>query len=582
METSKSRIKPSKLKRWLVDHRTYVIIAAIVAGVLSFHGISNHNFWDDEANTGIFARNLLEFGELTGWDGRNLIGFRAGAELDENLVNTYMPPMQYYVAAVGIFLFGETTFGGRVLFVLAGLAAIVWLGIFTRRFLGNKTPWVLAPVILSLTPAYLLYIRNCRYYSLGVLFTVTLLAAWMGKLETRRNRILDYSIASVSIVAILLTQYMNAVFVVAAILMTFVFERFRTKRHLFFLCIIGAAGALTSLWILIYINPFEGKVAMIDETEGLDRIMTLLWWHLRGLGTFEFVPVLLIPLLGLPFFVKRLETERPLALKGLWFVAVLLVSCIVTALVSPQPVSLSKVADMRYQVPMIAIGACLSCVVLTIVWKLARGAALVIAIVLLFSNVFHLGFLVQRSGQIEPREVACTLCDYVWENANDYQTSNDVLVDYMRYLPADTVVLVHPGYMVYSAMFYLPELRYACQLLSMKDIREDRRADLPDYLFWDKAEIDWVLISAPPPPNPIGPLSISFQGKKYHFGFYKMATHLKVLTEDRSRPEIPWHSFSPEEWENVKVRGFFVAEIGPVKELLDEYRNLKQKQYIPD
>ena len=60
-------------------------IAIAVAGVLAFTGITANKFWDDEANTAIFAQNLLDTGQLSAWNGTNLIGYRDGAELDENL-----------------------------------------------------------------------------------------------------------------------------------------------------------------------------------------------------------------------------------------------------------------------------------------------------------------------------------------------------------------------------------------------------------------------------------------------------------------------------------------------------------------
>ncbi len=194
-----------------IETGTIVTFAAILfAAVLAFHGLTNHLFWDDEANTALFGRNLLKTGNLTAWDGRNLIGYRGGAELDENLVNIYMPPLQYYVAAAGLYLFGESTFGGRVLFVIAGLAGIAVLAVFMRHLAPHDFPWWLPSFFLGATPAYLLYIRNCRYYSLGVLFTLMLLAALTSSLVTRRAWIMGWVLGLGSTVALIFTNYINA------------------------------------------------------------------------------------------------------------------------------------------------------------------------------------------------------------------------------------------------------------------------------------------------------------------------------------------------------------------------------------
>src|SRR5664279_5571225 len=106
---------------WLRHWTAPVVLIVAVAGVLACYGLNNNVFWDDEANTALFGRNILSTGKLTAWDGTNVIGFRQGAELDSQLVNVYMPPVQYYVAALGFKLLGFTTLGGRVPFLLAGL-----------------------------------------------------------------------------------------------------------------------------------------------------------------------------------------------------------------------------------------------------------------------------------------------------------------------------------------------------------------------------------------------------------------------------------------------------------------------------
>ena len=50
-----------------------VLLAMGVAGFLVLTGLDNHLFWDDEAATAIYARNLLNQGKLTAWDGTNLM-----------------------------------------------------------------------------------------------------------------------------------------------------------------------------------------------------------------------------------------------------------------------------------------------------------------------------------------------------------------------------------------------------------------------------------------------------------------------------------------------------------------------------
>ena len=55
--------------------------------------MGQYYFWDDEANTAIYARNLLKTGELNAFDGRNLIGYSNGIELDQELNNVIISPL---------------------------------------------------------------------------------------------------------------------------------------------------------------------------------------------------------------------------------------------------------------------------------------------------------------------------------------------------------------------------------------------------------------------------------------------------------------------------------------------------------
>ena len=157
---------------WLVGAAATLVVAL----VLAYTGIGNHAFWDDEANTALFARNLNDTGTLTGWDGRNLIGYRYGAELNEKLVNVFFPPVQYVVAAIGMTIGGDTTTGGRWLFTLFGVLAIIVTMIWSWLLFKSTKIAVISGLILSVMPTYLLYIRQCRYYSLGVLFSIGI---WM-------------------------------------------------------------------------------------------------------------------------------------------------------------------------------------------------------------------------------------------------------------------------------------------------------------------------------------------------------------------------------------------------------------------
>ena len=99
------------------NNRAYIAII-LISSYLLIQGLSNNYFWDDEANTALFANNIIKTGLPYAWDQRNIIAFRNGEELNNNLVNVYMPPLQYYIEALSFSIFGVSTFSGRFIFVL--------------------------------------------------------------------------------------------------------------------------------------------------------------------------------------------------------------------------------------------------------------------------------------------------------------------------------------------------------------------------------------------------------------------------------------------------------------------------------
>jgi len=110
-----------------ITRHTYILVflcLLVVSSYLTLTGLDNAAFWDDEAQTAIFARNLLTHGELTGWDGRNLYTYRNGSLLNDEL-NIINPPLDILVCALSFRIFGPSTWSGRIFFALMGLLSFV-------------------------------------------------------------------------------------------------------------------------------------------------------------------------------------------------------------------------------------------------------------------------------------------------------------------------------------------------------------------------------------------------------------------------------------------------------------------------
>ncbi len=135
--------------------------------------------WQDEAEVANIAVNLLEpgFPRLpSSWDGEHLVaqmGGRASLRVGEEIIWSWHPWTQHYLAAAGLALTGRETdaartTGARLPFALIGLLTVPLFYVWRLR----REPWAAATaaaVIYTFSIGFVLYARQCRYYSLLLL-----------------------------------------------------------------------------------------------------------------------------------------------------------------------------------------------------------------------------------------------------------------------------------------------------------------------------------------------------------------------------------------------------------------------------
>jgi 4-amino-4-deoxy-L-arabinose transferase-like glycosyltransferase len=161
-----------------------IIVLALGAFLLLF-GLDSRPFWQDEAETAGLAKNVLTYGVPRAYDGLNIISQERGNEFDGNFLWRWSPWLQIYVAAAAFRLGGLTTFAGRLPFALMGLACIFLVYQLVRHNFGDRTWALCAATLLTCSVPFLLYTRQCRYYSLGAFFTLMSLYAFREDWQSR-------------------------------------------------------------------------------------------------------------------------------------------------------------------------------------------------------------------------------------------------------------------------------------------------------------------------------------------------------------------------------------------------------------
>ncbi len=441
---------------------TLVLLVLSVAGGLAFFGLGNNAFWDDEANTALFGRNLLHTGKLTAFDGTNVIGFRQGAELDSRLVNVYMPPVQYYVAALGLKYVGYSTLGGRLPFVVAGIICIGILALSANwHFRKTVPPWLPATMV-ALNPAYLMFVRQCRYYAVVALLTVAIIAAFSHAKARPTSKMVALGAGATASIALMFSNYLDAVALAVTLPIFFILRRYRTRSNVYLLSTVYLSMLLAGVHILMTANPLLVTVSYKNTITGLERIAWLFWWHTTGLLRFEFFPAVVpVLLLILVLFARRSITTTLACESLLLCVAMVVYSATIVAF-SPQTVTGdTKLADMRYVVALMPLGALATAGALSALWSASNMLGPIFAIV---TGSLILGTNTFTSACAGWEPLRSTLFEYVNENAHDYQTGNEAIIDFLRRLPTKHVIRVIPDFMAYPAMFYVPTQHYCCQL----------------------------------------------------------------------------------------------------------------------
>ncbi len=235
-----SDFEPADRRRHARVVRFLVLVAA---ALLFFVRLGSTYLWQDEAQTALLGRQILRHGvPLTG-KGAASASALAGRDTGIGGLFLHIPPLQAYLAAAGMALFGETALGARFFFTLSGFACVCVLPWAMGRSwpLGTTTA---AQLALALHVPFLLFSRQARYYAPAAFLVLVAVGALTrlgpARTDTERRALYEAGLA-VALALLALTfefAYLSALAGTVVVLFWIVFRR-RHER--------GWAG-LRSLW----------------------------------------------------------------------------------------------------------------------------------------------------------------------------------------------------------------------------------------------------------------------------------------------------------------------------------------------
>ena len=577
--------------------RPYAVCSSgvfVVAAYLCLVNLDYVSLWHDEALVFTYARNLIEQGDIVGWDGRNLVGGPNGQSLNDDL-RPMGPPLQYLVTAAGFALFGFNELGARFFHALAGVLALaLFFGVLRQQIPDHPRVTLFIFLFVAWSAQLLLYFRQARYYSVSVLCMVAAFYLYEHYWQTKRPVYLAI-LTGIALVAVL-NHYVAGTATMLALGVWHLLCRARATAVREWVAF-AVAGMLTALGAIIWLVSIEiigtdrnviAGFRTQDFGPGPDVLTLLLlklWICFRDLFGADwiswpvflwFVGIALAPAIGrrtnlaadhVPMegtacsevsesgvqvdFRRRgdaansgvVETRQP-ASCGVPLTAVyrmLLVGALCamfTTLLSIQPVWVPNVPlDFRYFVPALPLLVTMKGLFIEWLWRRSRVSGVIALLALLFTSVGAAPFNAYNVNT-QRTTLGAHLPEFVREiHAPDYRNSISVVSDYLlRHAKQDDLVEV-PRFADREALtaYVGGHVRF-CHVLDEKSpLPRQRLEALAPHLYRGRCVPDWIVLFGRVPKEDWGEILAD----------YEVAAQPDVYYYPTQRPEIIWHAFKP-------------------------------------
>ena len=176
---------------WTAGHRWGLAGVMALGGGLLFWNLGGPLLWQDEAQSALISRTVLETGIPRGTDGHNYFSQEFEAEYAQNYVWRWHTWLPFYMVAGSYQLLGDSTFAARFPAALLGWITI-WLTYQTAiEIWKDRRSALSAAGVLAVCVGFLLLSRQCRYYSALMCFTLlSTIGYWRLMRSERRGYLL--------------------------------------------------------------------------------------------------------------------------------------------------------------------------------------------------------------------------------------------------------------------------------------------------------------------------------------------------------------------------------------------------------
>ena len=413
----------------------FFLAALVLAGFLLFKNLGNVYFWEDEAETALLGRSILQRGYPSGFDGVNRLKPILGMYSDYWI---YHPWLSFYCVAASFRFFGENTFTGRFPFALFGLGSIVLTYCLARKIYPEKRIAQVTSLLLVFSVPFLVLMRQCRYYAPTLFFSLWAMIAFLQFLKKERFSSTWLFFAAAALYFTNNGMWIPLIAVQLVYTLLFVRDREVTRRYLrVLLCNLLLAipwFVLSQTWSL------GAHPTMQHSWKNLEYYIRVINKFIIPLGFW----ILLFALLGCCQKLAKKKTAG-VFLQGIgknlrngssWLL-VLWVTITLGFLIFVEQ------RHFRYLVAILPALLMLQAVLLEpLIGSRLKAIGVVILLALLLTN-----------GLNSPQHFRSPILDYLYEITHDYDGPNEGIVLYLKEhaKPLDTVKLMYEDSPV---MFY--------------------------------------------------------------------------------------------------------------------------------
>jgi len=177
--------------------RLFLVIVLIIASILFLGNLGNRYLWQDEAETALIAKTILQDGIPQGYDGKNFFSQEGQSSYGKNYIWILDPWLPYYLVAGSFKMLGVNTFGARFPFALFGIASVLLTYFFVVLLTKDRKTAAMATVLLLMSVSFLLLCRQSRYYSPVAFFSLLSLYGYLLLMEDRKGGSITFIVSAI-------------------------------------------------------------------------------------------------------------------------------------------------------------------------------------------------------------------------------------------------------------------------------------------------------------------------------------------------------------------------------------------------